>query len=103
MGIMMVTTWYPMHKSMDVAKRYLKQPREIPFVTKWRVFNTAAGKDGMKQYHIFYTERGKFEEAGEGIYKYFLPFTTEIEGFYITVENLMGVSDSYRMIGLEWK
>ncbi|GAH81134.1 unnamed protein product, partial [marine sediment metagenome] len=34
MGIMMVTTWYPMHKSMDVAKKYVKAPREIPFVTK---------------------------------------------------------------------
>lgn len=100
---MMVTTWYPMHKAMDVAKRYLKQPREIPFVTKWRVFNTPAGKDGMKQYHLIYTERGKLEEAGEELYKYFTPFTMEIEGFYITIENLMGVSDSYKVIGMEWK
>ncbi|MFW9880100.1 MAG: hypothetical protein ACFFG0_44060 [Candidatus Thorarchaeota archaeon] len=99
---MMVTTWYPMHKAMDVAKRYLKQPREIPFVTKWRVFNTPAGKDGMKQYHLIYTERGKFEEAGEELYKYFTPFTMEVEGFYITIENLLGVSDSYKVIGMEW-
>lgn len=98
----MVTTWYPNTKSADVAKKYLQQSREIPFVTKWRVFNTPAGKDGMKQYHLIYTDRGKLEEAGEAIFKYFLPFTMEIEGYYITVENLMGVSDSYKLIGMKW-
>jgi len=103
MGVLMVTTWYPNHKGMQVAKMYLKQPREIPHVTKWRVFNTPAGHDGMKQYHIIYTERGKLEEASIGIYKYFFPFATEIEGYQITVETLIGVSDSYKMAGLKWE
>jgi len=102
MGIVMVTVWYPMHKGMDVAKKYLKQPREIPFVTKWRVFNTPAGKDGMKTYHLIYTERGKLEEAGAEIFKYFAPFTMEIEGFHLQFENLMGTSDSYKLIGMKW-
>jgi len=103
MGIFMITVWYPMHKAIDIAKIYLKQPREIPYVTKWRVFNTPAGKDGMKQYHLIYTERGKAEEAALELNKYFVPFATEIEGFHIQVENLMGVSDSYKMVGMEWK
>jgi len=102
MGIFMVTVWYPMHKAMDVAKKYLKQPRDIPYVTKWRVFNTPAGKDGMKQYHLIYTERGKAEEAGEEIFKYFTPFGMEIEGFNLQTESLMGVSDSYKLVGLTW-
>jgi len=100
--IFMVTVWYPMHKAMDVAKKYLKQPRDIPYVTKWRVFNTPAGKDGMKQYHLIYTERGKAEEAGEEVFKYFTPFGMEIEGFHLQTENLMGVSDSYKLVGLNW-
>ena len=102
MGIFMVTVWYPMHKAMDVAKKYLKQPRDIPYVTKWRVFNTPAGKDGMKQYHLIYTERGKAEEAGEEVFKYFTPFGMEIEGFQLQTESLMGVSDSYKLVGLTW-
>jgi hypothetical protein len=102
MGIFMVTVWYPMHKAMDVAKKYLKQPRDIPYVTKWRVFNTPAGKDGMKQYHLIYTERGKAEEAGEEVFKYFTPFGMEIEGFNLQTESLMGVSDSYKLVGLTW-
>ena len=97
----MVTVWYPLHKNADMAKIYLKRPREIPFVTKWRAFNTTAGKDGFKQYHIIYTERGKLEEAGMEIYKYFMPFTN-IEGFNMLFEPLTGVSDSFKIMGMEW-
>lgn len=103
MGVMMITVWYPPHKSIELAKMYLKSPREIPYVTKWRVFNTPAGKDGMKQYHLIYTERGKVEEAGEELFKYFTPFMTQIEGFHMQNEGLIGVSDSYKFVGLKWE
>lgn len=99
----MITTWYPTHTGMDVAKLYLKQPREIPYVKKWRVFNTPAGNDGMKQYHLIYTERGKLEEASLELYKYFVPFGMQIKGFNMLVESLFGVSDSYKMAGLKWE
>ncbi|MFX1309606.1 MAG: hypothetical protein ACFE9M_07295 [Promethearchaeota archaeon] len=97
----MITIWYPPHKATDIAKLYLKQPREIPYVTKWRAFNTTGGKDGMKQYHLIYTERGKSEEAGVELNKYYLPFT-QIEGFNIQIEGLLGVTDSMKMLGLNW-
>lgn len=101
MGIYMITIWYPPNKSADIAKLYIKQPREIPYVTKWRAFNTTGGKDGMKQYHVIYTERGKAEEAGLELNKYFLPFA-QIEGFNIQFEGLLGVSDSYKLLGMNW-
>ena len=101
MGIYMVTIWYPPSQTAEIAKLYLKQPREIPYVTKWRAFNTTGGKDGMKQYHVIYTERGKVEEAGLEINKYFLPFA-QIEGFNILIEGLLGVTDSMKLIGLNW-
>lgn len=101
MGVLMITTWYPSHKVAEMAKSYLKQPREVQNVTKWRVFNCAAGKDGIKQYHLIYTERGKLEEAIEGLTKYFFPFG-QIEGFNLKMETLMGVKDSYKLIGMEW-
>ncbi|MFW9971525.1 MAG: hypothetical protein ACFFDF_15125 [Candidatus Odinarchaeota archaeon] len=99
----MVTTNYPNHKGMEVAKLYLKQPRKIPNIAKWRVFNTPAGNDGMKQYHLIYTERGKLEEASMELWKYFAPFALEIEGFQMTVEVLLGVSDSYKTAGMKWE
>ena len=97
----MITVWYPPHKALDVAKLYAKQPREIPFVTKWRVFNTSAGREGMKQYHLIYTERGKLEEAGKELNKYFFPFIG-IEGFFSNTETLMGVSESFELAGMKW-
>jgi len=99
--IVMVTIHYPNHKSNEMAKLILKQPREIPYVKKWRVFNTYAGKDGMKAYHLIYTEREKAEDAFMEIGKYFLPFH-QIEGFRIQSEVLIGVSDSYNLIGMKW-
>ena len=101
MGIYMLTIWYPPHKASDMAKLYLKQPREIPFVTKWRVFNTTGGLEGVKQYHLIYTERGKAEEAMGELNKYFMPFIN-IEGFRYLVEPLMGVSDGYALLGMKW-
>ena len=102
MGIYMITVWYPPDKTPDIAKLYLKQPREIPFVSKWRVFNTAGGTKGMKQYHLIYSERGKMEEAMGPLNKYFMPFLN-IEGFKYLVEPLMGVSDSYDALGMKWE
>ena len=76
----MITLWYPPDKTSDMAKLILKQPREVPYVTKWRVFNTSGGLDGLKAYHLIYTERGKAEEAMAELNKYFIPFLN-IEGF----------------------
>jgi hypothetical protein len=99
----MLTVWYPPNKSTDLAKLYLKQPRDIPFITKWRVFNTyAGGLKGGKQYHLIYTERGKMEEAGGELNKFFIPFLN-IEGFRILFEPLMGVSDSMTLLGMKWE
>ncbi len=102
MGIYMVTVWYPPHKAPEMAKLYVKQSKDIKFVTKWRVFNTSGGLDGIKQYHLLYTEKGKLEEAETEVMKYFMPFLN-IEGFRYLVEPLMGVSDSYRLLGMKWE
>ncbi|NHJ24190.1 MAG: hypothetical protein EAX89_06425 [Candidatus Lokiarchaeota archaeon] len=102
MGLYMMTVWYPPDKAPEMAKLYLKQPRKLPSITKWRVFNTAGGLNGMKQYHLVYTEKGKMEEASAELIKYFTPFIN-IEGFRYAVEPLMGVSDSYKLLGMKWE
>lgn len=102
MAIFMLTVWFPLQKGIDVGKLYLKRPREIPFVTKWRAFNTAGGLKGSKQYHLIYTERGKGEEAWLEVQKYFLPLINEIEGFKIDMEYLVGVTDSMKAVGMQW-
>ena len=101
MGIYLLTVWYPPDKTTDIAKQYLKQPRDIPFVTKWRAFNAAGGLNGMKQYHLIYTERGKAEEAMGEIIKYFTAFLN-IDGFRYLAEPLIGISDSFSLLGMKW-
>ncbi len=103
MSILLINKHHQPHTTIAVAKMLIKQPRAIPHVTQWRLYNTAAGKDGMKQYHLIYTERGKLEEASMAVYKYFFPFTTQVEGYNMIVETLIGVSDSYKMIGMKWE
>ena len=100
--IYMVTACYPNNKTIEMAKLILKQPKEIPYVKKWRVFNTFAGTDGLKQYHLIYTEKEKAEDCFMAISKYFVPFN-QIEGFTIQIEPLIGVSDSYNLIGMKWE
>jgi hypothetical protein len=102
MGIFMVTQWYPPDKTAEVAKLILKQPKKLPYITKWRVFNTAGGLDGVKSYHLIYTERGKSEEAMTEMAKYLIPFYT-IEGFRYNVEPLIGTSDSFSIFGMKWE
>lgn len=101
--IILTTIWYPLNRGIDLAKLYLKLPREIPNVTKWRVFNTAGGLDGYKQYHLFYTEKGKGEEAILEISKFFMPIVNEIEGLRLQNEILMGITDTYNMIGMKFE
>ena len=100
--ITMITVHYPNNKSIEMAKLILKQPREIPYVTKWRVFNTYAGKEGMKQYLLIYTEKEKAEDAYMEIGKYFMPFH-QIEGFRIQSEVLIGTSDGFSLLGMKWE
>lgn len=96
----MITIYYPNNKSIELAKLYSKHTREVPYVKKWRIFNTFAGNDGMKQYHLIYTEKEKAEDAFMEIIKYFMPFN-EIEGFRIQSEALIGVSATYNLIGMK--
>ena len=102
MGVFMITVWVPNDKGVDMAKLYLKQPREIPYVTKWRVFNAPGGIDGAKQYHLIYTEKEKVEAASKELAKYFMPFMMGIKGFRWQIEQLTGVTETYELLGMKW-
>ncbi|MHA2225347.1 MAG: hypothetical protein ACXAC8_09095 [Candidatus Hodarchaeales archaeon] len=100
--IFLMTVWFPPNKAIDAAKLYLEQPREIPHIRKWQAFNTSGGMDGHKQYHLIMTERGKGDEGIQSITKYMMPLI-EIEGLRYRVEVLMGITDSYKTIGMDWE
>jgi hypothetical protein len=99
--IFLLTVWIPPNKALDTAKIYLEQPREIPHIRKWQVFNTTGGRDGNKQYHLIMTERGKGDEGLQALVKYMLPIS-DVEGVRTQIEVLMGVTDSYKLFEMDW-
>jgi hypothetical protein len=99
--IFLLTVWIPPNKAMETAKIYLEQAREIPHIRKWQVFNTTGGTHGNKQYHLIMTERGEGDEGLQAVMKYMIP-VTDVDGVRTQVEVLMGVTDSYKMFGMEW-
>ncbi|MHA1984097.1 MAG: hypothetical protein ACW967_07060 [Candidatus Hodarchaeales archaeon] len=102
--IFMLTVWYPPEKVMEVTNLYNEQPREIPYIKKWEVFNASGGTKGYKQYHLVKSERGKGEEAMSEILKYISPLQTKIEGFRTHLEVVMGLQDSLKLMpGMDWK
>ena len=100
--IFMVTMWFPPDKAIDVAKTFLKLPKKVPYIKKWRAFTTTGGNDGNKTYHLIYTERGKGEEAILEINKYLTPLSA-IEGYRAQAEILIGTTDAYKSMGLKWE
>ena len=101
--IFMLTVWYPPTQSTAVAGIYMERPREIPFIRKWQVFNTSGGKKGNKQYHLIMSERGEGQQALIEINKYMLPLANEIKGLRTKIEVLMGVTDSMKLVGMDWE
>ncbi|MFX0174455.1 MAG: hypothetical protein ACFE9L_21460 [Candidatus Hodarchaeota archaeon] len=99
--IFLLTVWIPPDKALETAKIYLEQPRVIPHIRKLNVFNTTGGEDGNKQYHLIMTERGKDDEGLQSIFKFMIPITN-VEGVCIQIEVLMGVTDSYKLFGMDW-
>ena len=97
--IFMLTTLYPGHKANEVSAIFFKQVTKgnPPHVKKWLTFGTAAGKEGVKGYHIIYAEKGHGDEALIEIGKQMAPYG-DIEGFQTKIEPIMGVKDMAKLM-----
>ena len=98
--IFMVTIWYPSDKAIPVADTFAKASKEpIPdYIKRWQIYMTPDGPKGMKSYQVIMSEKGKGDEALFYINKTLVPFM-EIEGYEWKIENLMGVKDSFKLLG----
>ena len=74
--IIMLTVWFPFHKSKEVGEMFFKATAKgIPkLIKKWLTFSTVDGKNGMKGYHLIYIEKGQVDEALFEINKIMVPF-----------------------------
>jgi hypothetical protein len=66
-------------------------------IKKWQTFTCVDG-DGYKGYNLIFAEKGKGDEALLEINKVMLPFR-QIEGASWKIESLMGVTDSFKVLG----
>jgi len=95
--IFLLTVFYPSHKVMEMANKF-KLEKAPDIFKRWQIFSAAGDKNGMKAYHLIMSERGKGDEAVLYIQKSLVPFF-EIEGYEFSLEILMGLKDSFALIG----
>ena len=102
MPLIMVTTWYPPDKAIEVAKKFLEVLQKFPqesFEKSW-LAGVKSDEDGVKTVTLTEIERGKLEEA------MILTARREaeyigIEGYGFKMETLMTFEDALPIIGLE--
>jgi len=93
MVVYMLTTWYPFNKGQEVINIASKYTTFPEFITKWRIFGTAAGKEGIKSYNLIYIKDDKVAEAIAYISRLQQEFTDKIDGYSFEVETLLSMSD----------
>ncbi len=93
MVVYMLTVWYPFNKAQEVnniASKYTTFPE---FITKWRIFGTAAGNKGAKAYNLLYVQDDKITDAIAYIARLQQEFTDNVDGYVYKVELLLSMSD----------
>ncbi len=95
--IFMVTLWYPSHITAELGKIIPKMPKIPEYIKKWNTYQTPAGKDGFKQYHLIMVEKGRGDEALIDIGKVLRPFW-EKEGVNLIIEPVYGQKDSFKVL-----
>ena len=97
--IFLVIVYVPPKKGGDVVKKFFESAKAgIPkSIKKWQTFVTPDGLNGMKGYHLIFTDKERVDEAYLDIGKIMAPFG-DIEGLTWKVEVLSGVKDMYAMV-----
>ena len=95
----MVTQWYPLKKNNEAADKYLQVIKApVPsYLKKWQTFTTMEG-ECVKVYNLIMVEKGNADEAAIYLTKTLAPFS-EIEGYSIKLEVVMGARDSFKAVG----
>jgi len=94
--ILMVTLWYPSHLTAKLGEIVPKMPKIPDYIKKWKIYQTPAGKNGFKQYHLMFIEKGKGDDALVDVGKILRPFW-EQEGVDLTIEPVYGQKDSFKV------
>ena len=96
----MLTAWYPFNKVNEVSTRAMKYAKFPDYITRWQVFSTADGKDGIKAYNLIFVADNKVAEAELYLVKLQQEFVN-IEGYVYKVEPLLSMRDYQKLMALK--
>jgi len=101
--IVLTTTYFPVNKSAEVGKKYLKVLKKFPIDKSLEklILPTAVRttKKGIKAISIVEVKDGKFKAYMKRFYQDILEYF-EIEGYKVDFEVFMSAAESLALIGL---
>jgi len=103
MVMIMVTSWYPPDKAVEVAKKFLEVMQKFPqesFEKPLLLGGVTSVKDGIRVIAITEVEKGKYEEALNLEAKRLVEYMS-IEGYRFEMETLMTTEEAMPLLGLE--
>ena len=103
MVMIMVTTWYPPDKAVEIAKKFVEVMQKYPQESFEKPLVLAAAssvKDGLRSISITEVEKGKYEEAMDLIARREVEYFG-IEGFRFEIETLLTIEEAMPLVGLE--
>ena len=103
MVMIMVTSWYPPDKAIEVAKKFLEGMQKFPqesFEKPLVLAGVSSVKDGIRGITITEVEKGKYEEALSLEAKRLVEYMS-IEGYKFKMETLMTIEEAMPLVGLE--
>ena len=103
MVMIMVTSWYPPNKAVEIAKKFLEVMQKYPLKSFEKPLVLAAAsavKDGIRSITITEVEKGKYEEALNLEAKRLVEYMS-IEGYRFAIETLLTIEEAMPLVGLE--
>ena len=103
MVLIMVTSWYPPTKVIEVAEKYIEVMQKIPddpsIAEPLVTVGVSSGKDGVEVISIGNVRKGKYDEAMNIVLRRMVMFHG-IEGYRYEIKTLSTPEEAMPLIGL---
>jgi len=103
MVLIMVTSWYPPTKVIEVAEKYIEVMQKIPddpsIAEPLVTVGVSSGKDGVEVISIGNVRKGKYDEAMNIVLRRMVMFHG-IEGYRYEIKTLSTLEEAMPLIGL---
>jgi len=103
MVLIMVTSWYPPSKAIEVGKKFIEVMQKFPenpsIAEPLVTVGVSSGKDGIEAISISNVKKGKYDEAMNLTLRRMVMFHG-IEGYRYEIKTLLTLEEAMPLIGL---